>query len=70
MSTSQNRRLSGQINIGLDAEQTAAVEAAARQAGISRAAFVRQIVVQSLGISNSIRSHRIADPRQMALAQR
>ncbi|RDE09889.1 hypothetical protein [Pelagibacterium lacus] len=49
MSTSQHRRLSHQINVGLTQAEAEHVDAAARAAGVSRAAFARRHVLAALG---------------------
>ena len=49
MSTSQTRRLSHQINVGLTQSEAEHVDAAARGAGVSRAAFARRHVLAAVG---------------------
>jgi hypothetical protein len=49
MSSSQQRRLTQQINLGLTPDEAAAVDAAALSIGISRAALARRHLLASVG---------------------
>jgi uncharacterized protein (DUF1778 family) len=58
MSTSQSRRLSAQINLGLTENEAKAIDNAARAGGCSRAAFVRRQVLSAVAVPETTRPRR------------
>lgn len=58
MSSSQQRRLSAQINVGLTDTEASAIDQAARRIGVSRAAFVRRHALSSVAIPDTTKPRR------------
>lgn len=58
MSTSQSRRLTQQINLGLTSVEAEHVDSAAKAAGISRAALARRHLLAAVGQPDTTRARR------------
>lgn len=58
MSTSQSRRLTSQINVGLAKLEAEAIDRAARQANMSRAAYLRHLALEAVDVATVTKPRR------------